>query len=265
MRVGLVLRNSGADGVDAVRRIADLAAGLSYDAVWASDHVLAPADFAGRYGKEWLDPFVALAVALERAPQLELGLSVLVVPYRPALPTARALASLQELSGGRMTVGVGSGWLEAEFAALHEDFADRGVTTDERIEVMRHALRGERDDFLAVQPPIPFLAAGNGTRILRRASVLEGWHPIAQTPEEIRAGVAALPDNPRVALRTRLGLGSDRRDRPLFGTHDEVSADLRAYASAGVTDLVVDHSTDDLTDIERSIRELDKLIGEIRA
>src|SRR5205823_507966 len=130
-RVGLVLRNSGSDGAEAVRRIADLAAELSYDAVWASDHVVAPGEFADRYGKEWLDPFVALAVAAERAPGMTLGFSVLVVPYRPALPTARALASVHELSGGRVIAGVGSGWLEAEFAALGEDFANRGSTTDE--------------------------------------------------------------------------------------------------------------------------------------
>src|SRR4051812_39707705 len=241
MRVGVVLRNSGADGVDAVRRIADLAAELSYDGVWASDHVLAPGAFADRYGKEWLDPFVSLTIALERAPHLTIGLSVLVVPYRPALPTARALASLQELSNGRLIVGVGSGWLEAEFAALEEDFACRGLTTDARLAAIRDALDGKRDDFLRVDPAIPFLAAGNGPRIRRRAALLDGWHPIAQPPEAIAAGAAELPDGARVALRTRLGIGKDRRDRPLFGTPDDVATDLASYADAGLTDLIVDH------------------------
>jgi alkanesulfonate monooxygenase SsuD/methylene tetrahydromethanopterin reductase-like flavin-dependent oxidoreductase (luciferase family) len=264
MRVGLVLRNSGSDGVEAVRRITDLATELQYDAVWASDHVVAPGEFAERYGKEWLDPFVALAIGLDRAPDLALGLSVLVVPYRSALPTARALASLQELSGGRLIVGVGSGWLEAEFAALGEDFASRGKTTDDRLAVIRAALAGERDDFAAVRTPIPLLAAGNGPRILRRASLLDGWHPIAQTPEQIRAGVAGLPPGHRVALRTRLGLGKERRQRPLFGSPDEVAADLSAYTDAGVTDLVVDHTSTTLDDIERDIRELAKLIGDVR-
>src|SRR3954452_13394245 len=214
MRVGLVLRNSGPDGAEAVRRIADLASELQYDGVWASDHVVAPGEFAERYGKDWLDPFVALAVPLERAPDVAIGLSVLVVPYRPALPTARSLASLQELSGGRLVLGVGSGWLEAEFDALNESFADRGATTDERLEVIRGALAGKRDDFAGVHPPIPFLAAGNGPRILRRAAQLDGWHPIAQTPEQIGVGAAALPAGARIALRTRLGVGKDRRDRP---------------------------------------------------
>jgi alkanesulfonate monooxygenase SsuD/methylene tetrahydromethanopterin reductase-like flavin-dependent oxidoreductase (luciferase family) len=264
VRVGVVLRNSGRDGVEAVRRIADLAGELSYDAIWASDHVLAPREFAARYGKEWLDPFVSLAVAMERAPRVAIGLSVLVVPYRPALPTARAIASLQELSGGRLVVGVGSGWLEAEFAALHEDFANRGVTTDGRLDLIRHALAGNRDDFAAVEQPVPLLAAGNGPRVLRRAAALDGWFPIAQTPQQVAAGRSALPEGSRIALRTRLGVHKDRRDRPLFGTPDDVSADLTAYAAAGVTDLVVDHSSDALDDIERDLRELAKLIGDGR-
>jgi alkanesulfonate monooxygenase SsuD/methylene tetrahydromethanopterin reductase-like flavin-dependent oxidoreductase (luciferase family) len=264
MRVGVVLRNSGPDGVDAVRRIADLATELSYDAVWASDHVVAPGDFADRYGTQWLDPFVALTVAAERAPSVALGFSVLVVPYRPALPTARSLASLQEMSAGRVVVGAGSGWLEAEFAALEEDFACRGLTTDARIAAMRDALAGNRADFAAVAPSIPFLAAGNGPRILRRAALLEGWHPIAQRPDAIRLGVELLPGGAHIALRTRLGLGKDRRDRPLFGTPDEVVADLTAYNDAGLTDLVVDHTSDTLDDIERDLRELAKLIGDVR-
>jgi alkanesulfonate monooxygenase SsuD/methylene tetrahydromethanopterin reductase-like flavin-dependent oxidoreductase (luciferase family) len=233
--------------------------------VWASDHVVAPGDFADRYGKEWLDPFVSLTIALERAPAVAIGLSVLVVPYRPALPTARALASLQELSGGRLIVGVGSGWLEAEFAALEEDFACRGLTTDGRLAAIRDALDGKRDDFARVEPPIPFLAAGNGPRIRRRAALLDGWHPIAQTPDQIRIGAESLPADARIALRTRLGLGKDRRDRPLFGTPEEIAVDLAAYADAGLTDLVVDHTSEDLHDIERDLRELAKLIGDIRA
>jgi alkanesulfonate monooxygenase SsuD/methylene tetrahydromethanopterin reductase-like flavin-dependent oxidoreductase (luciferase family) len=264
MRVGVVLRNSGPDGADAVRRIADLAAELGYDAVWASDHVVAPGDFAERYGKEWLDPFVSLAVAAERAPALILGLSVLVVPYRPALPTARALASLQDVSGGRVVAGVGSGWLEAEFAALGVDFAARGATTDERLATIGAALAGERADFAPVVHPISFLAAGNGGRILRRAALLDGWHPIALSPEQVRVGAAALPAGARIALRTRLGLGRDRGDRPLFGTMDDIVGDIWEYADAGVTDLVVDHTGTTLDDIERDLRELAKLIGDVR-
>jgi alkanesulfonate monooxygenase SsuD/methylene tetrahydromethanopterin reductase-like flavin-dependent oxidoreductase (luciferase family) len=125
-------------------------------------------------------------------------------------------------------------------------------------------LDGKRDDFVRVEPPIPFLAAGNGPRIRRRAALLDGWHPIAQTPEQIRSGAESLPADARIALRTRLGLGKERRERPLFGSHEEVAADLVSYADAGLTDLIVDHTAETLDDIERDLRELTKLIGDVR-
>ncbi|MDX6287708.1 MAG: hypothetical protein QOG53_3193 [Frankiales bacterium] len=263
MRVGVVLRNSGPEGVSAVRRIAQLASELEYDAVWASDHVVAAGELGARYGAEWLDPFVSLAVAAEHAPGLLLGFSVLVLPYRSPLPTARALASLQELSGGRVVAGAGSGWSEAEFAALGEDFESRGAVTDERVEVIRAALHGEIDDFAPPSTPVPLLAGGNGPRVLRRAALLDGWHPIALTPGEVAAGVAQLPAGHRVALRTRLGLGRERRDRPLFGTPDDVGIDLAAYADDGVTDLVVDYAAQALDEVERDLRALAEICQEL--
>jgi alkanesulfonate monooxygenase SsuD/methylene tetrahydromethanopterin reductase-like flavin-dependent oxidoreductase (luciferase family) len=263
MRVGVVLRNSGPDGVAAVRRIAELATVLHYDGVWASDHIVAAGELGTRYGEEWLDPFVSLAIAAEHAPDVTLGFSVLVIPYRGALPTARALASLQELSGQRVVAGVGSGWSEAEFAALGEDFATRGAITDARVAVIRAALHGEIDDFAPPSTPVPLLAGGNGPRVLRRAAALDGWHPIALTPAQVAEGVAQLPAGHRVALRTRLGLGRERRGRPLFGTPDDVAIDLAAYADDGVTDLVVDYASQTLAEVERDLRALAEIRQEL--
>jgi len=264
VRVGVVLRNSGPDGAEAVRRIADLAEELGYDAVWASDHVLTPPDFAARYDRGFLDPFVSLAIAAERAPSIGLGMSVLVVPYRPALPTARAIATLQDLSRGRLTVGVGSGWLESEFAALGEDFAARGAVTDARIADMRAALRGDDPAFGEATVAVPFLAAGNSLRNLERAARLDGWHPIGRAPDFVGEYAPTLPAGHRVALRARVGLGHERKERPLFGSPDEVAGDLSAYVDAGVTDLVVDYAADTLIEVEAHLRELAKLIGDVR-
>ena len=263
MRIGVVLRNSGAEGVTAVRRIAELATELGYDGIWASDHVVAPGELGARCGAEWLDPFVSLAIAAEHAPGLTLGFSVLVIPYRSPLPTARALASLQELSGGRVVAGVGSGWSEAEFAALGEDFGSRGAVTDERVAAIRAALHGEIEDFAPPATPVPLLAGGNGPRVLRRAAGLDGWHPIALTPAHVAEGVAQLPPGHRVALRTRLGLGRERRDRPMFGTGDDVAIDLAAYADDGVTDLVVDYASQKLADVEKDLRALAEIRQEL--
>jgi alkanesulfonate monooxygenase SsuD/methylene tetrahydromethanopterin reductase-like flavin-dependent oxidoreductase (luciferase family) len=262
MRLGLVLRNSGPDATDAVRRIPDLATELGYDAVWASDHVLSPPSFAARYGVEWLDPFIALAAVVDRAPAVTLGFSVLVAPYRPPLQTAKALASLQALSKGRVVCGVGSGWLEEEFDALGVSFADRAALTDATLVVLRGA--AQRDDF-APKESVPLLAGGNGPAALRRAAFVGGWHPIALTPGEVAGSLRHLPAGTRVALRTRLGLGRDRRERPLFGTDAEVAADLSAYARAGVTDLVVDYAAQDIDEVEHQVRRLATVKEEVAA
>ena len=253
MEIGCILRNNGPEGLDAVRRIADLAAELGYASVWSSDHVVAPPEVAEPYGVEWLDPVVSLALVAERAPGVGLGISALVLPYRAALPTAKALATLQALSGGRLVAEVGSGWSAQEFAALGVDFASRGALTDERIEQIRAAFH---DPAFAPADAVPLLAAGNGPVALRRARELRGWHPIGRPPSFIAAHTAALPPGTRVALRSRVALGRDRNGRPLFGTPDEVAADLTAYAAAGVTDLVVDYAVDSLADVESQLREL---------
>lgn len=217
--------------------------------MWASDHVVVPESFAARYGSQWLDPFVSLAIAAERAPGLTLGFSVLVIPYRPAHVVATALATLQQLSGGRVVCGVGSGFLKEEFQALGADYDNRGAVTDRRLRTIRERVG------------VPMLAGGNSARVLKRASWLDGWHPIARPPEFIAQHRASVE---RVALRTRVGIGSERGDRPLFGSREEVAADLAAYAAAGVDDLVVDYAADGLDDVERQVRELVVVLREVR-
>ena len=249
MRVGLVLRNSGTQGADAVRRITDLAAELSYDGVWASDHVVVPPSFAARYGSVWLDPFVSLAIAAERAPGLTLGFSVLVIPYRAAPIAANALATLQALSGGRVVCGVGSGFLKEEFDALGADYANRGALTDERLQQIRETV------------DVPMLAGGNSAKVLQRAGWLEGWHPIARSPSFVAQHARGVK---RIALRARIGLGVERADRPLFGSRAEIAADIAAYRAAGVNDLVVDYAADDLDDVEQQVRQLASILQEVR-
>jgi alkanesulfonate monooxygenase SsuD/methylene tetrahydromethanopterin reductase-like flavin-dependent oxidoreductase (luciferase family) len=251
MRFGLALRNAGPDAREAVERLPELAVELGLGTVWASDHVVAPPEIADRYGSTWLDPVVVLTAVAARCPSLGLGISALVLPYRPALPTAKALSTLQAMSGGRLEVAVGSGWSEQEYAALGVSFADRGRLTDSALDALRDAW--VRDD-LDPADPVPLLAAGNGAAALRRAAVVGGWHPIAVTPAQAAAGMQRLPSGTRCVVRTRLGLGLERRDRPLYGTPDEVRADITAYSDAGVTELLVDHAPGSLDDAEARLR-----------
>jgi alkanesulfonate monooxygenase SsuD/methylene tetrahydromethanopterin reductase-like flavin-dependent oxidoreductase (luciferase family) len=131
MKLGLSLRNMGPQSTRAL--IADAAraaeeAGI--DDLWVADHLaLAPEDSQGSDGR-YLEPLATLAFLAGITERVGLGVGVLIVPYRPALLTAKWIASIQELSDGRLILGVGVGWMRKEFQALDVDPHRRGETTD---------------------------------------------------------------------------------------------------------------------------------------
>jgi probable F420-dependent oxidoreductase len=189
-----------------------------------------------------------------------------VVPYRPPVITAKQVASLDALSGGRVILAVGVGWLREEFDALGVPFARRGRRTDEHLAICR-ALWTEEvasyDGDLArlppvrsgpkpVQQPLPVWVAGNSAAARARAVRLgQGWHAIDLSPAELAPLVADLrrrleaagraPGDVMVSVRKGI-LPSERPPDPpraLYGTADAIRADLAAYAAAGCDYLVV--------------------------
>ena len=139
MRVGVHLPQYGrVAGPDAITRAARHAEELGFVDLWVSDHVVHPA--AQDYPSPYLfDPLVTLTWAAAGTTRIGLGTSVLVVPMHNPLELANSLASLDLLSGGRLTVAVGVGWSEAEYAALGYDFSNRGERLDEAIDLFRRA------------------------------------------------------------------------------------------------------------------------------
>ena len=91
---------------------------LGYDSVWVSDHVVVPNANVANFGEAVFDPFVTLAVAAGATRRVALGTTVLIVPYRDAVVTAKMVSSLDALSGGRVILGIGAGWVAAESAML---------------------------------------------------------------------------------------------------------------------------------------------------
>src|SRR5947207_1174853 len=141
MQLGVVLRNMGpqstretlvaaARAADALPAIADL---------WVVDHIAIPPDDAEGSDGRYLDPLATLAFLAGLTTRVGLGTAVLVLPYRPALPTAKWIATVQELSGGRLRLGVGVGWMAAEFRAVGGDHRRRGGRDARH---PRRALRG---------------------------------------------------------------------------------------------------------------------------
>src|SRR5438105_10739358 len=128
MEVGVVLRNMGPQStretLEAAARAADALPAVAD--LWVTDHIAIPPDDAEGSEGRYLDPLATLAYLAGATTRVGLGTSVLVLPYRPPLPTAKAIATVQELSGGRLLLGVGVGWMAAEFRVLGIDLGRRG-------------------------------------------------------------------------------------------------------------------------------------------
>jgi probable F420-dependent oxidoreductase len=270
MQVGIHLPQYGrVSGPEAITRAARHAEELGFAGVWVSDHVVQPAsqDYPSPY---LYDPLVTLTWAAAVTSEIGLGTSVLVVPQHNALEMANTLASLDSLSGGRLTVGVGVGWSAGEFAALGYAFEDRGRRTDEALRLWRTVWRDDPATFagdqhrfedLRVLPqpahPIPIWVGGSGERAHRRAVELgDGFHLIGVTPEEATGPIARLRrDRPEPGFTISLRTGWD----PQGMDHDRIRAELEAYAEAGISYVVAAPWRTGLDDWLRSMELLASL------
>ncbi len=163
--------------------------------VWVQDHLAIPPDDAEGSGGRYLDPLSALAWLAGKTERIGLGTGVLNLPYRAPLPTAKAIATVQELSGGRLRLGVGVGWMEAEFRALGVPRAERGQRSDIALEFLHRAFASDvvaanGQDFLFLPRPVrpPIYVGGSGEHALRRAARYgDGWFPMSSDPLQLRS------------------------------------------------------------------------------
>jgi probable F420-dependent oxidoreductase len=193
---------------DIIRGAAVRAEQLGYESVWVSDHVVVPHANVVNFGETVFDPLVTLGVLAGVTRRVRLGTTVLIVPYRNAVVTAKMIASLDALSGGRVVLGVGAGWVAAESAALGVPFAERGAMTDEYLAAMQELWTSRTPSFAGtytrfsglvfepkpLQKPHPPIWVGGHSRAALRRAVRFGaaWHPINRPPAELRAGQAEI-------------------------------------------------------------------------
>ena len=201
MRLGMLLRNSGplstADYISGCARGAER---IGLDDLWVIDHIAIPPDDAEGSGGRYVDALATLAFAAGVTSRIGLGVSVLVVPYRPPLATAKWVAAIQELSKGRLTLGVGAGWMAAEFTAAGVPRQHRGRITDDTLAFLHECfahdvvtLHGQPFIFSPRPPRPPILIGGSGEHIVRRiARYGDGWMPMTGDVDKLRAGVATL-------------------------------------------------------------------------
>lgn len=178
---------------EAVRQMAEAIERAGVDACYITDHPAPTAQWLSTGGHDALDPFTGLMLVAAFTKTLKLHTNLIVLPYRNPFITAKSAATLDVLSGGRLILGVGGGYLRGEYEALGADFAGRGARMDEAIETMKLAWSGEdvvtegasfsakgiRPRPLPVQRPNPPIwVGGNGVRAIRRAATLcDGWSP----------------------------------------------------------------------------------------
>ena len=254
---------------DVMASTVELAEELEFGTAWVSDHIAIPVDFTtpypytatGRIGlpaeAPFFDPFVALAFAAGRTERIRLGISALVLPYRHPLLAAKLIGSVDAISGGRLRVVVGIGWLREEFDALGIEFTARGRITDEHVDAIGALLSGGQASFAGdtvrfeemgmrpapVQQPFPLIVGGHSRLALRRAlRVGHGWQATPEQPSEVSAMVARLREEaggtlpPGFLVATRLHL-------PRFDPSDDGEPFLDAMRVAtlpGVSDLTID-------------------------
>src|SRR5256885_12688581 len=148
-----------------------------------SDHIAVTPDVAEQYPAPFYEPFTTLSWLAGLTREVRLGTTVLIVPYRHPLLIARMAANLNDLSGGRLVLGVGVGWAREEFGALGVPFGDRGRLTDEHLLAMRAAWQDETD---YRSGHVPLWIGGNSDAALRRAMRPgDAWHPLRVTPRRM--------------------------------------------------------------------------------
>jgi len=259
MQLGIHLPQAGSQASPAlIRRHARQAEDLGLSDVWVSEHIIVPRKQFPR-SPLFYDPLLTLGWVAAVTERVRLGTSVIVLPMRHPLPLAKELATLQNLSDGRLILGVGVGWLEPEFAALGVPFGERGRRMDEGIAMMRAVWSQDpvtfetrwipaeiRDMTMLPQPvrPIPMWHGSRSEPAHRRTVRLgDGWHGSRLSPEQAKPVVARLRhDRPEQEFTISLRVHWNGRD---LGKMRET---LAAYAEAGVQHVMIhpqDREVDD--------------------
>jgi len=234
-----------------------------FDSVWFTDHVIGSHSFEPVYEPEWVEALTALSYVAAITSRVRIGVSVLVAPYRDPVYAAKVLSSVDNLSAGRVVVGVGAGWSRVEYQALGRAgiYDARGSVTDETLAVIRRCWEGGEVDWAGehfafkdmIFAPTPvqrrgpqLWIGGQSKRAIRRAARLgDAWHPTGRTPEEVAALGAeldelagrAVPRMPRISISDFVAPGLESL--------------LEGYRNAGCSGVVIASTARTLDDQRR--------------
>jgi probable F420-dependent oxidoreductase len=276
MRVGVHLPHIGRKaGPEAIRRAAIQAEELGFADAWSSEHIIIPKGAPYPPSAIFYDPVLTLTWAAAHTKRIGLGTSVLVLPMRHPLPLAKELATLQNLSEGRLILGAGVGWMAEEFAALGVPFRERGRRMDEGIAMMRTVWNQDPASFaprhipavvdemrMLPQPvkPIPIWIGGSSEAALARAVRLaDGWHGSRLSPDQAAPIVRRLREQrpePEFAISVRHGW--DGKDDSALG------ARVAAYRMAHIDHILIEPAERELEDWLRAVERVARVIDAVR-
>lgn len=283
MEVGVVLPNAGPKCTpDNVATVARWAEELGYHSLWVTDHVILPERVDSWYpyrshgrwdyapDTPWMDPLLSLCWAGQVAPSLKLGTSIFVAPLRNPVLLAKQISTLDFLSGGRVIVGIGAGWMREEFELLGTSYDNRGRRVLEMVELMRALWTGETVDFHGrfyhvsgarmhprpAQPRIPVVWGGHSEAALKRVATLgDGWHPTQIPLDQLRVGIKRLRQYGGQNGRSLDSILVVARPGTTYPVTPETHA---AHLEMGVDHLIIDTPIKDPT-LEALQREMERV------
>jgi probable F420-dependent oxidoreductase len=271
MQYGIHLPHAGEQATPALlRRFAVKAEELGLDDVWVSEHIIVPRDQFPR-SPLFYDPVLTLTWVAAVTRRVRLGTSVLVLPMRHPLPLAKELATLHNLSEGRLILGAGVGWLKPEFAALGVPFEERGRRLDEGLEMMRAVWTQDPVTFEAKYIPakitdmtmlpqpisrIPLWIGGSSDAALKRTvRIADGWHGSRETPEEAAPIVQRLRSE-RPGADFTISMRTQWNGRDLGELRDR----LASYEAVGVQHVLVAPENREVDDWDEVIEGAGRLV-----
>jgi probable F420-dependent oxidoreductase len=276
MKIGVNLINFGPSATPgSLRRWAQMTEALGYHLLMTSDHIAVTPDVQGRYPAPLYEPLTTLGWLAGVTQNIAIGSTVIIVPYRSPLETARAFANIDQLSGGRCILGVGVGWAREEFAALNVPFEKRGAMTNEYLAAIKALWTQDVASFdgkfvrfkdvhtapRPVQSPHPPIWVGGASDAALRRTIRYGdaWHPIRIRVDWFRdTGIPRLRQfadaqgKPVPALCPRIRLRITESPQPEDtrvageGSLDQIHGDLRALEELGCQYVLLDSFYDDI-------------------
>jgi len=254
----------------AITEVAEKAEELGYDSLWLADHIGVPPSTPTGLAEVFYEPLMVLSYLTAITNRVFLGTSVLILPYRNPLFLAKAIATADQLSNGRVILGCGIGWLKEEFEALGVPFKKRASLSNEYLRILKEVWTNDDPKFQGkyfrfsdvkflprpVQKPHPPIWIGGMSEgaMQRAAEFGDGWHPIYLTPSTAKPACQQFremvlrkgrdPEKIPIVLRVALQIHKKPEPHsgkyPLVGPVSQILENIQKYREAGIDYLVFD-------------------------